>query len=188
MCVDNVLLSCVTKMTPQSSLAPSSQINNLLAAVKKKWVFAYGVGFHTHTRQPKQPRQRGRLLTTESMMKLHPTISMLSTRLLMGLHWATSAVSCRRRMTTHDESWQSGWLVMHSVRTQSRRRDRQGKRRTYRTITERQITSLITFGNWQKDLWTVRGSNPRHWRYYHHALTNWANELSFVLFSLFSFF
>lgn len=41
-------------------------------------------------------------------MKLHPTISMLSTMLLMGLHWATSAVSCRRRMTTHSKSRPSG--------------------------------------------------------------------------------
>lgn len=43
-------------------------------------------------------------------MKLHPTISMLSTMLLMGLHWATSAVSWPRRKTTHSKSWRSGWI------------------------------------------------------------------------------
>lgn len=44
---------------------------------------------HTHTC----------FLTTESIMKLHPTISMLSTMLLMGLHWATSAVNCGTKYT-----------------------------------------------------------------------------------------
>lgn len=40
--------------------------------------------------------------TTESVMKLQATISILSTMLLIGLHWATSPDNCRGQNTDTD--------------------------------------------------------------------------------------
>lgn len=46
--------------------------------------------------------------TTESMMKLHATISILSTMLLIGLHGATSLANCRDK--THMDTVNIGVL------------------------------------------------------------------------------
>lgn len=49
--------------------------------------------------------------TTESMMKLHATISILSTMLLIGLHGATSLANCRDK--THMDTVNIGVLPHH---------------------------------------------------------------------------
>lgn len=91
-------LLCLPPPTPRS-------LNDKLLPTVKKECLHFGVGFqihilntHTHTHTyilavEHQP-QCSHVLTTESVTKLHATISMLSTMLLMGLHWATSAVNC----------------------------------------------------------------------------------------------
>lgn len=51
--------------------------------------------------------------TTESMMKLHATISILSTMLLMGLHGATSPDNCRDK--AHMDTMTTGVLCNYFI-------------------------------------------------------------------------
>lgn len=57
-----------------------------VSCLRGRAVPKHAAATHTHTLT--------HTLTTESTTKLHATISMLSTTLLMGLHWATSPINC----------------------------------------------------------------------------------------------